>query len=207
MMAFLLLATAVYFARPFIDRLLSSDVFWWLLFAIVAVAAMYLVVRTFQFAKRLTPRLVAVAIALAMAVPALVIVMKLTYHPHDWVPFSDEAVAKARATGKPVLIEFTADWCGNCHWVEAWALNDRGAVATLKENQVVMIKADVTNGDEAGIPLLGELNPAGAIPLTAIYPPGKLEPVLLTGIYTADDLQRAVQEAVKQSVASVASGR
>jgi thiol:disulfide interchange protein len=207
MMAFLLLATAVYFARPFIDRLANSDVFWWLLFAIVAAAAIYLVVRTMQFAKRLAPRLVAVAIALALIIPSLVTARKLTYHPHDWVPFSEEAVARARASGKPVLIEFTADWCGNCHWVEAWALNDRGAVATLKEHQVVMIKADVTDGDEPAIPLLGELNPAGAIPLTAIYPPGKPDPVLLTGIYKAEDLRRAVQEAVKQSVASVAAGR
>jgi hypothetical protein len=59
-----------------------------------------------------------------------------------------------------------------------------------------MIKADVTDGDEPAIPLLGELNPAGAIPLTAIYAPGKPEPVLLNGIYSTEDLQRAIQEAV-----------
>jgi thiol:disulfide interchange protein len=196
MMAFLLLATAVYFARPFIDRLLSSDVFWWLLFAIVASAAIYLVVRTFQFARQLTPRLVAIAIALGLFVPALVTAQKLTYHPHNWVPFSEQAVAQARESGKPVLIEFTADWCGNCHYVEAFVLNNRKVVATLKDHQVVMIKADVTNGDEPAIPLLGELNPAGAIPLTAIYAPGKPEPVLLNGIYSTEDLQRAVKEAV-----------
>jgi thiol:disulfide interchange protein len=80
-------------------------------------------------------------------------------------------------------------------------------VDALYKHEVVIFKADVTDGDEPAIALVGELNPAGAIPLTAIYPPGKPEPVLLTGIYTADDLQRAVQEAVKQSVASVAADR
>src|SRR5439155_23644025 len=65
MMGFLLLGTAVYFARPFIEKLvrpsqnnhLASDVFWWTLFGVVAVAGVYLLVRTMKFAKRLTPRL------------------------------------------------------------------------------------------------------------------------------------------------------
>jgi thiol:disulfide interchange protein DsbD len=154
-----------------------------------------------QFAKRLTPRLVAATIAAALIVPAFVTARNLTYHPHDWVPFSDQAIKQARESGKPVLVEFTADWCGNCHYVEAFVLNNRKVVATLKDHAVVMIKADVTNGDEAAVPLLGELNPAGAIPLTAIYAPGKDEPVLLTGIYTTKELQRAVQQAMQSAVA------
>jgi thiol:disulfide interchange protein DsbD len=100
-----------------------------------------------------------------------------------------------------VLIEFTADWCGNCHYVEAFVLNNRRVVATLKDHEVIMIKADVTNGDEPAVPLLGDLNPAGAIPLTAIYPPGQAEPILLAGIYSKEELQRAVKQAGETAVA------
>ena len=140
MMGFLLLGTAIYFAKPFFERLLrsesnehlASDVFWWTLFAVVAVAGAFLLVRTLQFAKRLTPRLVGVAVALLLVVPTFLAARNFTYHPHDWVNFSDAALAQARATGKPVLVEFTADWCGNCHFVEAFVLNNRGVVATLK---------------------------------------------------------------------------
>ena len=32
----------------------------------------------------------------------------------DWQPWNPEAVAKARATGHPVFVDFTADWCLTC---------------------------------------------------------------------------------------------
>ena len=209
MMGFLLLGTAVYFAKPFFERFLrsesnehlASDIFWWALFALVAAAGLFLVVKTLQFARRLTPRLVAVAIALLMVVPSFLAARNFTYHPHDWVSFTDAALAQAKATGKPVLVEFTADWCGNCHFVEAFVLNDRGVVATLKKYDVVMVKADVTEEDAPAKPLLGELNPAGAIPLTVIYSPHREQPLMLRGIYSKGELQKAVEEAALSEVA------
>lgn len=209
MMGFLLLGTAVYFAKPFFERFLksgsseylASDVFWWTLFAVVAAAGAFLLVRTVQYAKRLTPRLIGVAIALLLVVPSFLAARNFTYHPHDWVSFSDASLAQAKASGKPVLVEFTADWCGNCHFVEAFVLNNRGVVATLKKHDVVMVKADVTGDEAPAKQLLGELNPAGAIPLTVIYSPHREKPLMLTGIYTRADLQHAVEEASRPEVA------
>jgi len=209
LMGFLLLGTAVYFARPFFQRWLhsdaapyrASDVFWWSLFAVVAGASIYLIVRTIQFAKRPLPRLVGVAVALLLVVPSFVVARDLTYHPHHWVAFSDEALAQARSTGKPVLVEFTADWCGNCHFVEGLVLNNRRVVATLQKHDVVMMKADVTADDAPAKPLLGELSPAGAIPLTVIYSPHRDEPLMLRGIYSKADVQKAVEDASRSEVA------
>jgi thiol:disulfide interchange protein DsbD len=209
MMGFLLLGTAVYFARPFIEKVVHSadnrnlapDVFWWTLFGVVAAAGVFLIVRTAQYARGMRPRLVAAVVALLLVVPAFVVVHNLTYHPHQWVDYSDAALARAKSTGRPVLVEFTADWCGNCQALEAFVLNSRPAVEALKKHEVVMIKADVTNGNEPAIPLLSALNPAGAIPLTAIYSPHRDEPILLTGIYSTEDLQRAVETASRGEVA------
>jgi len=209
LMGFLLLGTAIYFARPFFQKFLhsdsapyrASDVFWWSLFAVVAAASLYLLVRTMQFARRAVPRIAGVAVALLLAVPAFLVVRDLTYHPHHWLDFSDAVLAEARASGKPVLVEFTADWCGNCHFVEGLVLNNRGVVAALRKHDVLMVKADVTRDDAPAKPLLGRLSPAGAIPLTVIYSPGRDQPAMLRGIYSRDELKKAVEDTSQPTVA------
>ena len=154
-----------------------------------------------QFARRAVPRLAGMAVALLLAVPAFLVVRDLTYHPHHWLDFSDAALAEARASGKPVLVEFTADWCGNCHFVEGLVLNNRGVVAALQKHDVVMVKADVTRDDAPAKPLLGVLSPAGAIPLTVIYSPRRDAPIMLRGIYSRDELKKAVEDAAQPAVA------
>src|SRR5207245_10176581 len=49
---------------------LGENVFWWSLWAIVAAAGLFLIVRTVHFSRRFVPRLVAIVIALLMIVPA-----------------------------------------------------------------------------------------------------------------------------------------
>ena len=192
MMAFLLLGTAVFFAKPFIERLVSEDVFWWTLFGVVAAAALFLVVQSARYGKSLTPRLVAGAVALLLLVPSFLAARQFTYHPHDWRPYTDAALAEARAAGNITLVEFTADWCGNCKWLEATVLNNRGVAEYLKSQGVVMVKADMTDEGAPGRDLLQVLNPVGSIPVSAIYSPNLPEPIVLNGIYSRQDLRDAV---------------
>ncbi len=201
LMAFLLLATAVFFAKPFIEVMISSDAFWWLLFGVVSVAALFLVARTIGFTQSRLGRAVAVMIALLMVGPAFVGARMLTYHPYDWQPYTPEALAEARATGKLVFVEFTADWCGNCHWLEATVINDRSIVSLLNDHGTIMLKADVTAEDAPGLALLGQLSAVGGIPLTALYPPGQEQPLLLTGIYSKQELRDGVHEAISAAAA------
>ena len=77
-----------------------------------------------RLSKRLVPRLVALVIAVGIVVPATWAARLLTARPYEWQPYSDAALADAIASGRPVLIDFTATWCGNCHWVEATVLHN-----------------------------------------------------------------------------------
>lgn len=203
-MGFLLLATAVYFASPLIRRAASQEAVWWVIFAVIAAGALFLAVRGLQVSKTAWGGVIGVGVAVLILAPSVYAVRLLTAKPFEWQPYSPEALAAARASGKVALVEFTATWCGNCHFLEATVLKSDPVVRTVRAHGVVMLKADVTNDDAPGRPLLNELSPAGAIPLTAVYGPGGKGPIQLTGIYPRAALQSAIEQA---SRAQVAQGR
>lgn len=109
-----------------------------------------------------------------------------------WVSFSDEALAAARKTGKPTIIDFTAAWCVNCHVVERLVYGDAATLSKLRRRGVTLMKADLTREDAPGSALLAKLNPSRSIPFTAVYLPGKDEPVGLSGIYNSGELFAAL---------------
>ena len=112
----------------------------------------------------------------AMVAVALVLVLRLTRWPYEWSPYTPAALAQATAAGHPVVIDFTAAWCPNCHYLEATALHDPKLVAAVRDHHAVMLRADITNGTEPGQALLDQLNVAKSIPVTAVYPPPRRRP-------------------------------
>lgn len=97
--------------------------------------------------------------------------------------FSETALARARASGKPVFLYFTADWCLSCKVNEAGAI-DRAEVRTAFEAAgVQVIVGDWTNGDPAITRFLESRQRSG-VPLYLWYPPEGGEPKELPQILT-----------------------
>jgi thiol:disulfide interchange protein len=188
MMGFLLLVSAVYFARRFLEALVGEKFYWWILFAVVLGAGIFLIVRTNQLARSVVPRIVGAVVALLIVVPSFLWVWRVTHPPIDWRPYSAVALEEARKSGRPVLVEFTAAWCGNCLALETTVFHDARTVAALKEKKVLALRADLTQKTAPGWSLLKQVSPVGAIPLTAIYGRDSKDPVTLTGLYSTDDL-------------------
>jgi thiol:disulfide interchange protein DsbD len=207
MMGFLLLVSAVYFARRFLEAWLGDKAYWWALFAVILAAGIFLIARTNHFAKSATPRIVGVVVALLFVVPSLLWVWRVTHPPIDWKPYSVAALDEARKTGRPVMVEFTAAWCGNCIALETTVFHDPETVKALKEKDVLTLRADLTQDTAPGWPLLKQVSRVGAIPLTAIYLPGANEPVTLGGLYSTPDLVGVLKRGKPAPAIPTASAR
>ena len=97
--------------------------------------------------------------------------------------YSAAALAKARATGKPVFVYFTADWCLSCKANEAGAINREAVQGAFDKAGVVTLVGDWTNGDPAITRALAE-HGRNSVPLYLWYAPGKAEPEILPQILT-----------------------
>ena len=64
----------------------------------------------------------------------------------------DREVAAAAAAGRPVMLDFYADWCVSCKEMERDTFTDDEVQAALSD--AVLLKADVTANDEADQALL-----------------------------------------------------
>ncbi|WP_081944729.1 protein-disulfide reductase DsbD family protein [Sphingopyxis sp. MWB1] len=97
--------------------------------------------------------------------------------------FSVEALTNARASGKPVFVYFTADWCVSCKANEAAAINREAVQQAFDKAGVVTLVGDWTNGDPAITRTLAE-HGRNSVPLYLWYAPGAAQPEILPQILT-----------------------
>ncbi len=86
--------------------------------------------------------------------------------------FSNAALAEARATGQPVFVWFTADWCVTCKVNESVAIEREVTANAFKEAGVIALVGDWTQRDEEITMFLSEQGAAG-VPLYLWYEPGE----------------------------------
>lgn len=85
--------------------------------------------------------------------------------------FSEEALAKARASGRPVFLYFTADWCLSCKVNEAGVIDRAEVQDAFRRAGVRTMVGDWTGGDPAITRFL-ESHGRSGVPLYLWYPAG-----------------------------------
>lgn len=109
-------------------------------------------------------------------------------------PWSAQAVRAAQAEGRPVLVNFTADWCVTCKINEGAALSSTRTARALQAVDGVYLLGDWTLRDDA---ITAELERHGrsGVPLYLVYPSDGGAPRILPQILTEGVIIEALQSA------------
>lgn len=115
----------------------------------------------------------------------------------DWQLWSPEAVAQARAAGKPVLVDFTADWCLTCQVNKKIAIEVPSVRKKLKDLNAVALVGDYTHFPDSITTELNRFNRAG-VPLVLVYPKNpNAEPIVLPAVLTPGIVLDALDRTAK----------
>ena len=84
-----------------------------------------------------------------------------------WLDDVDAGLAAAQASGKPMLVFFTADWCPPCRQLKRGPLSEPGVKGYITENYVP-VKVDLTDRSGSGAMNAAQTG-VNAIPAMILY--------------------------------------
>ncbi len=110
-----------------------------------------------------------------------------------WQPFSQSRVDELLAEGRPVFVDFTADWCLICKYNERTVLDLAAVREAFAAKEVVPIKADWTGADPEITAALKKFGRVG-VPFYVLYPRDGGEPVTFPELLTESIVLSALDE-------------
>jgi thiol:disulfide interchange protein len=126
-----------------------------------------------------------------------------------WQPFSLQKLKQVAVDeGRTVLVDFSADWCINCKFLEQAVLHTKEVEQAIERSGAVTMYADYTDYPDEIRNTIKALR-ANGVPVIAIFPGNSpYKPIVFGGGYTKQGLiaglQRASDRNARPSGASVA---
>ncbi|HLP41558.1 MAG TPA: thioredoxin family protein, partial [Fibrobacteria bacterium] len=225
-MGFPLLGTAIWLAWV-LGKQAGVDALVALLFVLLLAGLSAWILGKWTALHRTTPvRVVAGILALVIFLPAFVLVLLFVGQQRGasepgmatraaakdpageiaWEAFTPERQAELLKAGRPVFIDFTADWCLSCKVNEKVALRKPEVAARFRDLGIVALKADWTLRDDL---ISGELAKYGrnSIPLYVLYAGLGAAPVLLPEILTPAIVLDALKAVPEPATALIGEDR
>jgi len=175
-MGFPMLATAVWLFWVTATRMGEGGVLWFGLFLVLLAAAAWVYGEFVQRGARRRSFALAVTLGLVVAAYGGLLEGQLDWRTPasqkkakiDWQPWSPDAVAKARAEKRPVLVDFTAATCLNCKFNKRTSIEIDSTITKLKQINAVTLTGDFTDADPQ---IAAELQKHGrrGVPLVLVY--------------------------------------
>ena len=198
-MSFLLFATAGYLLWVYID-LIEIPAMLKVVIGLTAIAiSLWIYGRWCGIAASKKARTIGFVFLILFAILGVKASMPPGEERLDWEKWSPELVEEALEEGRPVFVDFTASWCLTCQVNKGRAYSDEVALAMEKYN-VLSLKADKSKASPEIDAAIRELGRA-AVPVNALYMPGKDEPQLTTEAFGASYLLKFLDEHLQETEA------
>lgn len=196
LMGFALLATVIYLLAVLPDHMTVGVVLFCFFLAIGFYIWGKMTTLSDSTRRRLVVRLAAVIIMIVGGWVSLDVVPSVARNvelasekSQQWEPYTDTKLLEAAGESRWVVVDFTADWCPNCLFVDKTVLQNRTVVETFRKHDALLLKADLTTENPPAKRLLQKMG-SRSIPFLALFPPGEhfWQPYFLRDIYRKRDV-------------------
>jgi len=143
LLGFVLLAGAIFFSQAIIGNTLQI-IFWWCFLAGIVIWALLMLKNSKIGSERIFP-------ISTMAVILIIFSFNLLSSAEKnlkWNEFSTQAMSLSLQERRPVLLEFTADWCVNCKVLEKMTYSDKEVIKVAHSVNLISYRVDMTHFDE-----------------------------------------------------------
>ena len=202
-MAFLLIATAVFLARSLSFIIAPNQFINVLWFILVFSLSLWLYGKynlpQFSKKKQWFATLIALTIAIGggyglvdFSEDEMAIANEQT-SSDVWQKFSPELLEKYRSEKKAVFVDFSAEWCMTCKTNEAMVLNTAAIQEAFRSKKVELLHGDFTRKNPLVLEWLQKYE-RGGVPLYLLFRPGEQKAVVFPEVLTPSQIRDALDK-------------
>ena len=189
-LGFFLLATCVY-----LMSLIPEDMFVkaLIMFLVIAFAAWMWGHWTDLKQSNLRRRSIRLSALVLVALAAFLLFRPAHEHPVAWTPFEEQQFEEMLGR-ENILLEFTADWCPNCKFLEQTVFTPGFMAENAERYGLQFVRIDLTQPNPPGEEMLRALD-SQSIPLVAIFSRDNPDsPLILRDMFTRSQIDQALEQ-------------